>query len=265
MTETQGGDMNLQEILKPVLPLGKFWTHSITAVSGCTKISPGCQNCWAEAMQMRFNGGAQFDGTVRENPERLAQILPKSNRRAPRVWTYWNDIFHEGVSIEFQLRLFNIIIESNDYHIICTKRPNVAVNFVKSNMPIPLKNVIILVTMEDQQRADDRMPFANKLLGLGWNVGALVEPMLGQVDLWEGIWDCTGNFRTHGGKRQFEMVRKEHHLSWIICGPENGHGKRPFDQAWAMRLQTQAKQARVPFLYKAGLLNGKYYHEVPAI
>jgi hypothetical protein len=53
-------------------------------------------------------------------------------------------------------------------------------------------------------------------------------------------------------------------ISWIICGPENGHGKRSFDGQWAMRLQTQAKTAGVPFFYKAGLLNGKEYLEVPA-
>jgi len=76
---------------------------------------------------------------------------------------------------------------------------------------------------------------------MGWNVGVLVEPMLTPVDI-----------------SQLSFLP-----SWIICGPENGKGKRLFDGQWAMRLQGQAQERGIPFFYKAGLLYGKWYIESP--
>jgi protein gp37 len=243
----------LKDVLTPeVLMSGKFWTHSRTLVKGCTKISPGCLNCWSEAMQMRFNGGKPFDGTIVEYWDRMLDILPKGNRtRKPRVWSYWNDVFHEGVSENFLTRLFNLIDVSQDYHIICTKRPERAFEYLQ-RQPGNSKaaNLIIMVTMENQEMAWQRTPYAAQLAAMGVTVGALIEPMLGPVVFDRFILTETGP------KLLFQ---------WIICGPENSKGKRQFDGQWAMRLQSQASLAGVPFFYKAGLLNGKWYIEVPGL
>lgn len=247
---------NLSEILHNDLIEGRFWTHSRTLVEGCAKISEGCENCWSEAMW--FNGGKAFDGRIVLHPERMAVILPKSNRRKPRVWTYWNDLFHLHVSDAFRDDLFLTISQSTDTHIICTKRPSEVVRYLSGSPRhwASLSNVIFLVTMENQKRADERLPWAAQISSAGWKVGALVEPMLTPVDL-TGEWGAClyGN----------GPIRKQwiNALSWVICGPENGKGKRPFDGQWAMRLQAQAKAAGIPFCYKGGLLNGKRYIDAP--
>ena len=238
--------MDLSKVLEKELLEGRFWTHSKTLVSGCTKVSPGCLNCWSEAMQMRFNCGKPFDGTIVEHPERLLEILPKSGHRKPRVWTYWNDIFHRDVTYGLRDALFQKLELSEDFHIICTKRPANAATYLSGigGMPKfrPMGNVIILVTMDNQHLVDVRMPDVIEIAANGWSVGGLFEPMLSPVEL-----------------NAYEI----RHLKWIICGPENGKSKRPFDDQWAMRLQAQAHAAGVPFFYKAGLLNGKRYIETP--
>lgn len=237
--------MDLSKVLEKELLEGRFWTHSKTLVEGCTKVSPGCLNCWSEAMQMRFNGGKAFDGTIVEHWDRMLDILPKGNReRKPRVWSYWNDVFHEGVSENFLIRLFNLLDHSKDYNIICTKRPERAVEFL-GMQPGNTKaaNLIILVTIEDQERINKRMPFAMKLAVMGYNVGLLCEPLLEHLNLCLDIWPVLPK--------------------WIICGPENGKGKRPFDTDWAASIQMQAAHKGIPFFYKAGLLNGKRHIETP--
>jgi protein gp37 len=242
----KGGFMELSKVLEKELLEGRFWTHSKTLVEGCTKVSPGCLNCWSESMQMRFNGGKNFDGTITEHPDRLFDILPKSRNRAPRVCTYWNDIFHRDVTYALRDGLFQKIEVSQDFHIICTKRPANAATYLSGigGTPKfrPMDNAIILVTMENQQAFDARIDDVIEISANGWNVGGLFEPLLEPFDLTPGALN---------------------HLKWIICGPENGKGKRPFDGQWAMRLQAQAKEAGVPFFYKAGLLNGKRYIETP--
>lgn len=238
--------MDLSKILEKELLEGRFWTHSMTLVSGCTKVSPGCLNCWSEAMQMRFNGGKAFDGTIIEHPERCNEILPKSEHRKPRVWTYWNDVFHEVVSEKLHHKLFaKLDVSRNDYHVICTKRPNRAMDYLRL-FPGNTKNdanLIIMVSIEDQDRINERMPYAMKLAAMGYNVGLLCEPMLEHLNLCLDIWPVLPK--------------------WIICGPENGKGKRPFDTDWAVGLQAQAAYKGIPFFYKAGLLNGKRYIETP--
>ncbi len=240
--------MDLSKVLEKELLEGRFWTHSKTLVEGCTKVSPGCLNCWSESMDMRFKkGGKPFDGTIVEHPERLLEILPKSGHRAPRVWTYWNDLFHKDVSVNLRNALFERIKASKDYHIICTKRPANAATYLAGNAGFarfypPMDNVIILVSMEDQRAVDARIPEVFEISVNGWKVGGLFEPLLGPIEL------------------QYTALSR---LEWIICGPENGKGKRSFDGQWAMRLQAQAKAAGVPFFYKAGLLNGKRYIETP--
>lgn len=231
--------MDLSKVLEKELLEGRFWTHSRTLVDGCTKVSPGCRNCWAEAMQMRFNNGMLFNGDVVLHPDRLNDILPKAANRAPRVWTYWNDLFHEEVGWLFVKMLFEVISQSTDFHIICTKRPDVAVQVL--NDIVVVDNVLLLVTMEDFQRVYMRSQPAADLQAMGWKVGILVEPMLTIIDL-----------------QKLAFIP-----DWIICGPETGKGKRPFDPGIAMHLQQQAAAAEIPFFYKAGLLNGKRYLETP--
>lgn len=255
------------DILQDVLPKGKFWTDSITVAEGCQRTSPGCLNCWAEAnhlLHSYFAGSGfspdvlgpdgKWNGKVIEHPERLARILPKSNRRKPKVWTYWEDVFFEGVTEALQYRLFNIIDSPPDYHIVCTKRPERAVEFFRMYPGHSTgANLIILVTMENQDMVNQRGPYAEQLAAMGWNVGILAEPMLEPIYI--------RNLYHHDENPVYR---------WIIAGPENGTGKRPFNPQWAINLKDQAKSAGVPFFYKAdkGFIPGaglQRFLEVPDI
>ena len=251
--------MDLSTVLEKELLAGRFWTHSRTLVSGCTKVSPGCSNCWSEAMQMRFTGGKPFDGTVVEHWDRMLDILPKGNRaRKPRVWSYWNDVFHEAVSENFLTRLFNLIDVSQDYHIICTKRPKRALEYLRRQAGNSKDaNLIILVSMEDQDAIRERLPVAADLSDLGFTVGVLTEPLLQYVSF---RWVGGSRWEDQGHSTEYDALKK---MSWVVCGPENGKGKRPFAEQWAIAMQAEAQKARVPFFYKAGLLNGKQYIETP--
>lgn len=250
--------MKLSPILGNLANEGQFWTHSKMLVEGCTKISEGCGNCWSEAMARRFGGMVDecgnFDGTLRLHSERMADILPRSNRRKPRIWTYWNDLFHHNVGDWFRDNLFEVISQSSDAHIICTKRPEEAAQYF-SERPrngVVLDNVILLITMENAKRANERGLDAVRLAKMGWKVGALIEPMLGPVSLASLEYGFSG---------PGDMLIDS--LCWIICGPENGKGSRKFDGMWALRLAQEAKKAGVPFFFKAGALNGKRYIETP--
>lgn len=252
------GMFELSTILGNKALSGLFWTHSKTLVEGCSKISEGCSNCWAEGLARRFGGVVNecgnFDGTIRLHPERMADILPETNRRKPRIWTYWNDLFHCNVDDNFRDKLFAIIANSSDFHIICTKRPEEAARYLQERPQS--NNCIILITMENQKRADERLLWAARISSAGWKTGALCEPMLSPIDL-TGEWGAC----LHGNG----PIRKQwiDALSWIICGPENGPGKRVFQEQWASDLQNQAKQRLVPFFYKGGVLDGTRYIETP--
>lgn len=241
--------MELSKVLEKELLEGRFWTHSKTLVDGCTKVSPGCKNCWSEALAKRFGNHVGvydngWNGKIVEHWDKMLDILPKPGRtRKPRVWCYWNDVFHAGVSDNFLVRLFNLIEHSLDCNIICTKRPERAVEFLSGHpKDMKAKNAIIMVTMENQEMVQKRWKSAAQLAGMGFRVGLLIEPMLSPIEIDPSWLDL---------------------MTWVICGPENGQGKRPFDGQWAMRLQAQAEAAGVPFFYKAGLLNGKRRIETP--
>jgi len=248
--------MGLQEILKDVLPKGKFWTHSKQLIEGCTKVSPGCLNCWSEKacyMHSKAQGsgfspdvftGDKFNGSIIEHPERLMDILPRSDRRKSRVFTYWNDVFHSGVSDELRNQLFNRIRVSTDYHIICTKRPEVAVRYFRQNIRYTLnKKMIIMVTMENQDQLLARKHYALALSRVCPNVGILVEPMLSEV----------------------YISILEFKPCWIIAGMETGKGARKIDLHYANLLRMDANTMSVPFFWKSGELCGRTYLEAPCI
>lgn len=265
------------------------WTDATwNPVTGCTKVSAGCDHCYAETIATRFAGSKAypnaFDVTLR--PERLA--IPLKWQRPRRIFANsMSDLFHTSVPDDYIARVFAVMAATprHTYQIL-TKRhgrvrsllrdrckcaashapgthfrsmmcdqarsiDGVDPHAVYFEAPWPLPNVWIGVSVEDQAAADLRVP---ALLETPAAVRFLsCEPLLGPIDLsrWLGLeW-----FDSFGwGENMFASlngrVGPAGGLHWVIAGGESGHGARPMHPEWARSLRDQCVAARVPFHFK---------------
>jgi protein gp37 len=227
------------------------WTDaSWNPVTGCTKVSPGCDHCYAERDFNRFNGAGAFD-TVRLMPNRLA--TPLRWRKPRRIFVNsMSDLFHDDVPDEFIARVFAVmaLADRHTYQVL-TKRHGRLRSLLSSiafhdqvvheayhlsegpgivgpwPRQWPLRNVWLGVSVENQQWADIRIP---ALLDTPAAVRFLsCEPLLGRVAL-------------HG-----EWVS---HINWVIVGGESGRNARPMHPDWARLLRDECLYTRIPFFFK---------------
>ena len=225
-------------------------------VTGCTPASEGCEHCYARAIYERF--GRDF-AKVQTHADKLAQwseakLPPYSPKRGephrPMVFVVdTGDLFHLLVPDGVISRAIRTMAARDDVTWqVLTKRPRLMREFVKVFQPWP-QNIWLGVTVENQRRADERIPI---LLDTPAAVRFVsVEPMLAPVDLRErlGAWAKGDAFRDDLGQQHHHAIRG---LDWVICGAESGPHRRPFDVAWALDLYEQCREAQVPFFYKQG-------------
>ena len=207
------------------------WTHSTwNPVTGCTKVSTGCDNCYAERFSERFRGVAGhpfengFDLTPR--PERIDQ--PKRWRRPRLIFVNsMSDLFHKDIPDEFVSRVFDTM-EAADWHVyqVLTKRSSPMRNFVNrryEDRPAP-PNIWLGVSIESSS-------VLSRLRHLKQSRAAVrfvsFEPLLGPLaDL-----DLGG-------------------IDWAIAGGESGPGARPVEIAWLRGLRDQCVNQSVAFFFK---------------
>jgi protein gp37 len=199
---------------------------------------------------------------------------PSWSPTRPR-WVFVNsmsDLFHARVSIDFLARAFAAMAQAPVHtFMILTKRPGrlprvidrletLVRDLVPGEVAWPLPNVWLGTSVEDQKRADERIP---KLLDARAQVRFLsCEPLLGPVDL--HLFQRAGSH---------ELPRQEL-LHWVIVGGESGPERRRFDADWARSLRDQCLNARVAYFFKqhggrtpkAGgrLLDGRTWDEFPS-
>jgi protein gp37 len=278
------------------------WTDATwNVVTGCEKVSPGCDNCYAETFAERWRGipghhfETGFDVTLR--PERLT--LPLRWKKPRKVFVNsMSDLFHKDIPDEYIARVFAVmaLTPQHTYQVL-TKRhgrmravlrdectcggghtpgthfrsqmawavskanpdripglPDDAEQRI-NNAAWPLPNAWLGVSVEDQKRADLRIP---ALVDTPAAVRFLsCEPLLGPVWIDEYIWQacpcCDGEGHDEAcapcadGGCDFGHVRK---LDWVIVGGESGHGARPMSPDWARSLRDQCAAAGVPYLFK---------------
>jgi len=263
------------------------WTdRTWNPVTGCTKVSPGCDNCYAENIARRFNGSKAFpngfDVTLHE--DRIDQ--PYRWKKPARVFVNsMSDLFHQDVPDLFITKVFDVM-EANPQHTfqVLTKRHARMRSFVQQreaqrreyaakfddcpteamrNSPAaqraraakPPANIWLGVSVEDQKRADLRIP---ALLETPAAVRFLsCEPLLGPVWIGDYVWQacpcCDGEghdeacARCADGGCDSGHIRK---LDWVIVGGESGHGARAMHPRWARSLRDQCAQDHVPFFFK---------------
>lgn len=232
---------------------GLWWDRAWTLVKGCTPVSPACDHCWlASETHMRASNpnvkiqtdnaglytGGHFSGTVRLMEKNLD--LPRRVRR-PTAWAIWSDLFHEQVPDDFISDAIDVMIDCKQHvFIILTKRPlRMKVFFdMRPYSEESISNIIFGTTVEDQARADERIPFLVQVPG---NKMLSIEPMLGPINLFDSVPAVFGTLRHP------PYVGRIH---WVICGGESGKQARPVHPDWVRSIRDQCQAVDVPFFFK---------------
>lgn len=210
---------------------GIEWTDATwNPVSGCTKISPGCDHCYAERFAERFRGTAGhpfeagFDLTLR--PHKLDE--PLRWRRPRRVFVNsMSDLFHKDIPVEFVDRVFETM-ERADWHVfqVLTKRSSLLRRYVNRRyaggaapphiwLGVSVEDRRALVRLRHLREARAAMRFAS------------FEPLLEDL----GDMDLDG-------------------IQWAIVGGESGPGRRPIEPDWVRSIRDQCSNASVAFFFK---------------
>jgi protein gp37 len=228
------------------------WTETTwNPLTGCTKISPGCQHCYAERMSLRLRAMGQanyangFELTLQEH----MLDAPLRWRKPQKVFVNsMSDLFHKDVPAEFILRVFDVMRRAS-WHVfqVLTKRSD-RLRELSPSIDWP-DNVWMGVSVEQAEytfRIDDLRQTGAKTRFLS------VEPLLGPIP-----------------KPKLDGIH------WVIVGGESGPGARPMDAKWARDIRKQCVAAGVPFFFKqwggvfksrtGRTLDGRTWDEMPAI
>lgn len=221
-------------------------------VTGCTKVSEGCRHCYAERVAKRFWGERDFSD-IRCHEDRL--VDPLHWKKPQRVFVNsMSDLFHPEVPEAFQHRLFKVMKECPQHiFMILTKRPDRMFERVPF---FPMNNVWLGVSIENQQAANERIPFLLKT-----PAGKLfisIEPMLGPIDLDNiippGHYDrrilSTMGVSVYSGNNGPCALEDHQKLDWVICGGESGPDARPLYPDWVRALRDQCVHNGIPFFFK---------------
>lgn len=217
------------------------WTDATwNPVTGCTKISPGCKNCYAETFAERFRGvpGHPYEQgfDLKLWPERLEMPLRWKEPKMIFV-NSMSDLFHEEVPDDYIASVFDVMCRAN-HHIfqVLTKRSERMMRWTRENYrfvnlrsnghPMLPTHIWLGVSVENQKYATrirdlQRTPARVRFLS--------VEPLLGPVRL------------------SSSLLKGIH---WVIVGGESGHKARPMNPDWAQGIQRQCREASVPFFFK---------------
>lgn len=256
---------------------GIEWCDSTwNPVTGCDKVSPGCDHCYAESVAHRFAGTKAYpDGfAVTLRPERLDQPLRWSKPRRIFV-NSMSDLFHDRVPDEYIAKVFAVMALAPRHTFqVLTKRHGRMRSLLCSRAfyaavydallspwmdEVRVGEDILLSAMDwcghlGRQRLPDPLP--NLWLGVSaedqqradLRIPALLdtpaevrfvsaEPLLGPIDL-------------HADPIGKDSVFWVGHLDWVIVGGESGPGARPMHPDWARSLRDQCIEAGVAFLFK---------------
>jgi len=261
------------------------WTDSVwNPVTGCTKVSDGCRNCYAQRMAQRLKDrhGYPADDPFRVtlHPERLEEPLRWRKRRRVFVCSM-GDLFHEAVPSAYIARVWQRMRDVGGgldalghTWIVLTKRPARMRSWLANcgngggrgwithngDDPTshggtgiivgdahrwPLPDVWLGVSAEDQATLDERVPL---LLDTPAAVRFVsLEPLLGPVDLRSGTVD-----RLTGQATWLPGVGSpaDRRVDWVIVGGESGPCARTCDVAWIRSVVRQGREAGVPVFVK---------------
>ncbi|UOK37214.1 DUF5131 family protein [Pseudomonas palleroniana] len=216
------------------------WTDSTwNPVAGCSIISDGCKNCYAMEMAKRlesmhvdkYSGLTRqigkrtvWNGVVKEDEKSLA--IPYSWKKPRKIFVNsMSDLFHEQVSDEFILRVWNVMRETprHSYQIL-TKRPDRMQKIISKKIKTILPNVWIGTSVESSEVLDRieslrKVPAAIRFISF--------EPLINSV----------AGVDLHG-------------IDWAIVGGESGRNARPIKEGWIDEIYEQCLISETAFFFK---------------
>lgn len=229
------------------------WTNKTwNPLAGCRKASPGCDNCYAMRDARRLagnphpkikaayadltmiqNGRVNWTGAIRELPDRLEE--PLRWRKPARIFVNsMSDLFYEPVADLFIDEVFAVMERAN-WHVyqVLTKRAARMADYTSrryAERPMP-SHIWLGVSAEDQQRADERLPYLCATPAAVRFVSA--EPLLGSVSLapWLSRAGAAG-------------------VNWVIVGGESGARSRDCDSEWQRVLVEECRALSVACFVK---------------
>jgi protein gp37 len=237
---------------------------------GCTKVSPACDNCYAERdwdhRKHRVEWGPHGD---RSPVKAGAQIVRKMQRNAeafiaehghrPRIFVNSLSDFadnHRSIMPEWREKVWHLARECPDVILmILTKRPQNLPQYLPADWGAGYPNVWVGTAVENQAEADRRIPH---LLATPAAVRWLsCEPLLGPVDLEKITLRPFGGKVTDLSNRLGDYIQPlrgnfidSPKLDWIVVGGESGRNARPMHPDWARSLRDQCAAAGVPYFFK---------------
>ena len=203
------------------------WTESTwNPVTGCTKISSGCLNCYAERMALRLKamGQPNYSNGFKVTCHRHTLDIPLRWKKPQMIFVNsMSDLFHKDVQVDFILDIFSTMRQTQQHQYqILTKR---AERLAELSSVLPWRgNIWMGVTVESadyKYRIDD-------LRYTGANIKFLsLEPLLSDI-----------------GKLNLDGI------DWVIVGGESGPGARPIKIEWVRNIREQCIDRNVPFFFK---------------
>lgn len=207
------------------------WTNATwNPVTGCTKISAGCDNCYAERFSERFRGVKGhpfengFDLTLR--PARVAQPLTWKKSKMIFV-NSMSDLFHKNIPTDYIASVFDTM-EKADWHVfqVLTKRSSLMKKFINDRYrgsPVP-EHIWLGASVEDSSKRSRIRHLQDTNAAVRF---LSIEPLIGSP-----------------GKLDLSNIQ------WVIVGGESGPKARPMQLAWARSVRDQCVVQKVPFFFK---------------
>ena len=249
------------------------WTDEVwNPLTGCTRVSPGCDHCYMFALYPRLKG---MDVRGYEESPDILTLLP-GRLDQPLKWmkprkvfvNSMSDLFHSDVPFEFITRVFDVMYQASVQrgHIfqVLTKRPGRAAGWwekYRDRYDGMWPSGVWLGTSVETQKYAPRIKVLARVPAAVRFISA--EPLLGPLNLGPFMETCDSSSRPA--------------LDWIIVGGESGVGARPMEMEWARSLRDQAIRYGVPFFLKQlggvrdkrsndkALLDGRLWNDSPSM
>lgn len=204
------------------------WTElTWNPTTGCTKISPGCENCYAETMARRLKAmglkGYENGFTLKLQPDRLNEPLIRKKSSMYFV-NSMSDLFHPDVPNLYIEKVLSVISKANWHTFqVLTKRAKRMAHFFK-NKEIP-SNLWVGVTVENKKHGLPRIEHLRHICASTRFIS--MEPLIENL----GLIDLSG-------------------INWVIVGGESGIKARPMKPEWAISIKDQCRQQGTIFFFK---------------